>query len=828
MTSDNENSKLSFTQQLRKEGLISSDVTKGSNPTENTDTSKDINTTKNELPILIIPNTILLPHTNMTIHLDKKHAENVLKTVNDEQQGIILTPKKLPRNGEGNVEFYDIGVILEIKNLEEEPQQYILELKVKDKVFVNKIIEKEGFFNATYDIIEETNTITPEESKTINKNINDAILTMSDLIPNSEQYAQQIIGKIDTQEKVAEVFPYLRVTLQKKQELLELESVKIRALEVTQLLLEQRDAMLIQMDIAKKLNKNMNETHRQTLLREQMKMIQEELHMTDDTESKKTYRERIKEAELPEEVEKVALEEVNKLERQGQNNSEENIIRNYLDTILQLPWHKEKKEDIDIKKAREQLDKDHYGLEKVKDRIIQHLTVLKMKNNKQGTILLFVGPPGTGKTSLGKSIATALNRPYIRVSLGGIKDESEIRGHRRTYLGALPGRIINGMKKAGKTNPVFVLDEIDKTTASINGNPTSALLEVLDPEQNNTFSDHYLEVPYDLSDVFFIGTANSLQDIPGPLRDRLEIIELDSYTNTEKQHIAKEHLIDEVLEEHGLTHDDLKITPEAINTIIEKYTREAGVRELKRQIAAIARKTTEKIIVDNVERPYTVTEDMLYDILGHEKAHYDLVPEQNPPGVVTGLAWTPIGGDILFIESALLPGEEKLKLTGQLGDVMKESAQIAQSLIKSRLYPILKDTDFEKRDIHIHVPEGAIPKDGPSAGVTLLTTIASLITNTSVDSKLAMTGEISLSGKVLPVGGIKEKVIAAHRSGIKTILLPEDNIKDLDDVPEEIKNELEFKPMKTVEDVLYEALGLKLPKPENLNINIDEINKITS
>lgn len=828
MTSDNENNKLSFTQQLRKEGLISSDVTKESNPTENIDTSKDMNTPKNELPILIIPNTILLPHTNITIHLDKKHAENVLKTVNDEQQGIILTPKKLPRNGEGNVEFYDIGVILEIKNLEEEPQQYILELKVKDKVFVNKIIEKEEFFNATYNIIEETNTITPEESKTINKNINDAILTMSDLIPNSEQYAQQIISKIDTQEKVAEVFPYLRVTLQKKQELLELESVKIRALEVTQLLLEQRDAMLIQMDIAKKLNKNMNETHRQTLLREQMKMIQEELHMTDDTESKKTYRERIKEAELPEEVEKVALEEVNKLERQGQNNSEENIIRNYLDTILQLPWHKEEKEDIDIKKAREQLDKDHYGLEKVKDRIIQHLTVLKMKNNKQGTILLFVGPPGTGKTSLGKSIATALNRPYIRVSLGGIKDESEIRGHRRTYLGALPGRIINGMKKAGKTNPVFVLDEIDKTTASINGNPTSALLEVLDPEQNNTFSDHYLEVPYDLSDVFFIGTANSLQDIPGPLRDRLEIIELDSYTNTEKQHIAEEHLINEILEEHGLTHDDLEITPKAINTIIEKYTREAGVRELKRQIAAIARKTTEKIIVDNVERPYIVTEDMLYDILGHEKAHYDLVPEQNPPGVVTGLAWTPIGGDILFIESALLPGEEKLKLTGQLGDVMKESAQIAQSLIKSRLYPILKDTDFEKRDIHIHVPEGAIPKDGPSAGVTLLTTIASLITNTSVDSKLAMTGEISLSGKVLPVGGIKEKVIAAHRSGIKTILLPEDNIKDLDDVPEEIKNELEFKPMKTVEDVLYEALGLKLPKPENLNINIDEINKITS
>lgn len=815
MTNEDE---LSFTQQLRKNNEIITDIQK-ENPIENITTQNE----ENELPILIIPNTILLPHTDMTIRLDKPHTENMLQTVNEDQQGIILTPKKIPQNEEENVEFYDIGVILEIKSLEEEKDKYLLELKVKDKVEVTKITETNGFFHGVYNIIEEDINITEDESMEINKNINDAVLVISNMIPNSEIYAQQIIDKIDTLEKVAEIFPYIKVTLARKQELLEMKSAKIRALQVVQLLLEQKDAMLIQMEIAKKLNKKMSETHKESLLREQMKMIQEELNMTDETDDHKTYRERIIEAQLPEEVEKAAFEELRKLERQGQNNSEENIIRNYLDTILNLPWHKEENVSIDIEKAKQQLDDDHYGLEKVKERIIQHLTVLKMKKEKQGSILLFVGPPGTGKTSLGKSIAEALERPYVRASLGGVKDESEIRGHRRTYLGALPGRIINGMKKAGQTNPVFVLDEIDKMTASINGNPTSALLEVLDPEQNNSFSDHYLEVPYDLSDVFFIGTANSLADIPGPLQDRLEIIELDSYTKVEKEHIAEEHLIDEVYEEHGLTRDDLIITPETITLLIEKYTREAGVRNLKRQIAAIARNATEKIVVENVELPYTVTPDMLYDILGHEKAHYELVPEENPPGVVTGLAWTPVGGDILFIEGALMPGEGKLKLTGQLGDVMKESAEIAQSLIKSRLAPLLKDSEYDNHDIHVHVPEGAIPKDGPSAGVTMTTTLASLITGIPVSSTTAMTGEISLTGRVLPVGGIKEKVIAAHRSGIKTVLLPERNMKDLDDVPDEVKDELTFKPMKNIEDVLTEALNINLPQSESLKIDVSTL-----
>lgn len=810
--------KLSFTQSLRQNNEIITDITKPTKEDENI-------VPHNKLPIIIIPNTILLPHTDITIPLEKHHTENMLQTVDDQQQGIILTPRKIQENEEESIEFYKIGTILEIKSLEEEQNEYLLELKVKDKIKIKTIEKTENKYYATYEIIKETVNITEEESQEINKNINDTVLRISSTIPNSEPIAQQIIGKLDTQEKIAEVFPFLRVDVETKQELLEENSVKIRALKILEILLEQRDAMLIQMELAKKINKRMSENHKQTLLREQMKMIQEELDLTDDTTEHKTYRERILEAELPEEVEKVALEELQKLERQGQNNSEENIIRNYLDTILNLPWHKEEGTTIDIEKAKEQLDKDHYGLKKVKERIIQHLTVLKMKKEKQGSILLFVGPPGTGKTSLGRSIAEALDRPYIRASLGGVKDESEIRGHRRTYLGALPGRIINGMKKAGKTNPVFVLDEIDKLTASINGNPTSALLEVLDPEQNDSFSDHYLEVSYDLSDVFFIATANNILDIPEPLRDRLEIIELDSYTKQEKEHIAEEHLIDEVLEDHGLTRNDLTITHETISMLIEKYTREAGVRNLKRQIEAIARHTTEKIVVDNIERPYIVTPDMLYDILGHEKSHYEIVKKENPAGVVTGLAWTPVGGDILYIEAALTPGEGKLKLTGQLGDVMKESAQIAQSLIKSRFSAILEDSDLDKHDIHIHVPEGSIPKDGPSAGITMTTTIASLITGIPVDSRLAMTGEISLTGRVLPVGGIKEKVIAAHRSGIKTVLLPKRNMKNLDDVPEEVKNELTFKAMNTIEDVFNEALHISLPEPEHLNINLEGVEK---
>jgi ATP-dependent Lon protease len=615
----------------------------------------------------------------------------------------------------------------------------------------------------------------------------------------------------------------MRLSVYEQQELLEIRSLKEKSLKFLDILIDQKESIKFQMEMAAKFNEEMNKNHRANMLKEQLKAIQEELNDTDGVSGKKDYRELIDEANMPEEVKEVALEEVLKLERQGPHSSEENVIRNYLDLLTTLPWGKSEIKNIDIGAARKLLDDEHYGLEKVKDRIIQHLTVMKLKQNKQGSILLLVGPPGTGKTSLGKSIAEVLGREYVRISLGGVKDEAEIRGHRRTYLGALPGRIIQGMKRAGAKNPVFILDEVDKLMAAYNGDPASALLEVLDPEQNDSFSDHYLDVPYDLSDVFFIATANSLRDIPGPLRDRMEIIEIGSYTSHEKFHIAKDHLISIVLEEHGLDETQLQIDDEALKTIIEKYTREAGVRGIKRQLSAVARVVSEKIVVGKVEIPYIVKEDMLYDILGHELTQYDLAGKNNPPGVVTGLAWTPVGGDILFIEGAFMPGSGKLTLTGQLGDVMKESAKISQSLIRSRLAFNLKSVEFDKKDLHIHVPSGAIPKDGPSAGAALLTTIASLVIGHEVDPKLAMTGEISLRGAVLPVGGIKEKVIAAHRAGIERIIIPRENLKDLDDVPEDVKNEIEFIPADTVEDVIKETIGIELPKPMMLERTNDHV-----
>ncbi|MCC7577224.1 MAG: endopeptidase La, partial [Methanomethylovorans sp.] len=470
------------------------------------------------------------------------------------------------------------------------------------------------------------------------------------------------------------------------------------------------------------------------------------------------------------------------------------------------------KKNIDINEARNVLESNHNGLEKVKERIIQHLAVMKLKHEKQGSILLFTGPPGTGKTSLGKSIADALGRQYVRVSLGGVKDEAEIRGHRRTYVGALPGRIIQGIRKAGTKNPVFVLDEIDKLSSSYSGDPSSALLEVLDPEQNGTFSDHYLEVPYDLSEVLFIATANSLATIPWALLDRLEIIEISGYTKHEKLAIAKDHLLPAILEEHGLDADKLKVEDDALKLIIDKYTREAGVRGLKKQLARTARFVSERIVSGKAELPYEVKADMLTEILGKELVRQEEARKENVPGVVTGLAWTPVGGDILFIEGTFMPGKGKLTLTGQLGDVMKESAQISLSLVRSRLTNTVNGFDFITSDIHIHVPSGATPKDGPSAGVTLFTALTSLITGKAVDPKLAMTGEITLSGAVLPVGGIKEKVLAAHRAGIKTVILPKENERDLEDVPEDARNDLSFVTVQTIEDVLKVALDIDLSK----------------
>ena len=645
-------------------------------------------------------------------------------------------------------------------------------------------------------------------------NIKKTIHEISKRFQGSEQFTNPI-EKMDSIDQIMGfVMPYIPVKLAEKQRLLELASVRERYLLFLHILTKHKENINLQIEMAKKVTDRISKSNREAMLREQLKVIQEELNGGDDSASgDAAYRERIENSKMPDEVKKKALSELKKLETGGNHNPEANVIRNYLDLMLDLPWVTEEKKSIDIAEARRVLESNHYGLEKVKERIIQYLAVMKLKKEKQGSILLLTGPPGTGKTSLGKSIADALGRKYVRVSLGGVKDEAEIRGHRRTYVGALPGRIIQGMRKAGTKNPVFILDEVDKLSASYSGDPASALLEVLDPEQNSTFSDHYLEVPYDLSDVLFIATANSMASIPWPLLDRMETIEISGYTKNEKLAIAKDHLLPYILDEHGLDAEKLKIEDEALKVIIDKYTREAGVRGLKKQLAKIARFVSEKIVSGKADLPYVVRVDMLKEILGKEIIRQEEARKENVPGVVTGLAWTPVGGDILFIEGTFMPGTGKLTLTGQLGDVMKESAKISLSLVRSRLANTANSFDFTSSDIHIHVPSGATPKDGPSAGVTLFTALTSLITGKAVDPKLAMTGEVTLSGAVLPVGGIKEKVLAAHRAGIKKVILPKENERDLEDVPEDVRNELKFIPVETIEEVLKEALDIDLPRP---------------
>ena len=788
------------------------------------DTMRDININK-ELSVIVIPDKVLVHETKMTLKIGKEVGSNIYKRIaNDDYYAIAVAVKE--DNEEGlysESDLYNVGTLIKINNIKSMRDFYQIMVEIVERVEIEELISEGANYRASYRLIPDIINLDSENQKEILDHIKYLVSEISQNFKGSKAYVEQVNKFDDITKVIGYVYPYMRLSIFEEQELLEIRSLKEKSLKFLDILIDQKESIKFQMEMAAKFNEEMNKNHRANMLKEQLKAIQEELNDTEGKSGKKDYRDLIEESDMPEDVKEAALDEVLKLERLGPHSSEESVIRNYLDLLTTLPWGKSKIKDIDIGAARKLLDEEHYGLEKVKDRIIQHLTVMKLKQNKQGSILLLVGPPGTGKTSLGKSIAEVLGREYVRISLGGVKDEAEIRGHRRTYLGALPGRIIQGMKRAGETNPVFILDEVDKLMAAYNGDPASALLEVLDPEQNDSFSDHYLDLPYDLSDVFFIATANSLRDIPGPLRDRMEIIEIGSYTSHEKFRIAKDHLIAIVLEEHGLDETQLQIDDEALKTIIEKYTREAGVRGIKRQLSAVARVASEKIVVGKVDLPYVVKEDMLYEILGHELTQYHRAGKNNPPGVVTGLAWTPVGGDILFIEGAFMPGTGKLTLTGQLGDVMKESAKISQTLIRSRLAFNLKKAEFEKKDLHIHVPSGAIPKDGPSAGVALLSTIASLVTGHEVDPKLAMTGEISLRGAVLPVGGIKEKVIAAHRAGIERIILPKENLKDLDDVPKDVKDEIKFIPVDTVEDVIKETIGIELPKPMMLEMTSDHV-----
>ncbi len=708
-------------------------------------------------------------------------------------------------------DFFTVGTLANIEKIENRNGEIKMDLRGMERIKIHHVIKRDQLLYARAEILETKNDMDRNSSAVLTDNLKSLAEEIASYFEGTEEAVKQLDQLERPLSLIYSILPYLNLSRSEKQLLLEEQSLKKLGMAVLDYMISQKESIKIQAELANKMTEKASRSYRENVLREQLKVIQKELHESENTEEE-SLRDRIEASGMPEEIQKTALKELEKLEDQPPGSPETRNLRNYIDLLLDLPWRPRELKEIDLNRSRQILDSHHYGLEKVKKRIIQHLAVMKLKNDRKGSILLLIGPPGTGKTSLGKSIAESLGRPYVRMSLGGVRDEAEIRGHRRTYVGALPGRIIKGMVKAGATNPVFVLDEIDKITSSSSGDPSGALLEVLDPEQNSNFADHYLEVPYDLSDVFFIATANSADSIPGPLRDRMEIITLSGYTNPEKIHIGKSHLIPEVLKEHGLNSQQLKIEEDALKEVVENYTREAGVRELKRQIASLARGVSQEVVEHLKTLPITITRENVEDYLETPRIRHETVSGINPPGVVTGMAWTPVGGEILFVETTHMPGNGGLTITGQLGDVMKESVRISLSLIRSRLTLFTSAFSFKDQDIHIHVPSGAVPKDGPSAGVTILTSLASMILGKPVKADLAMTGEVTLRGAVLPVGGIKEKVIAAHRAGIKKIIIPSDNVKDIRELPEEVCRDLTIELAADINDVLKCTLGLEVPQ----------------
>ncbi|MEZ4815879.1 MAG: endopeptidase La [Bdellovibrionota bacterium] len=586
--------------------------------------------------------------------------------------------------------------------------------------------------------------------------------------------------------------------------------VKIRLEKVTRLVNKEIDILELSRKIQGDIKDEVLKNQREYYLKEQIKVLQRELGQKDEEDEVEELKIKVKESKMPEEVEKIAMKELDRMGRMSPNSAEHSVVRTYVEWLVDMPWSKHTVDNPSVDNAKVVLDKDHYGLQKVKKRVLEYLAVLKLKSDMKGPILCFAGPPGVGKTSLGKSIATALGREFVRVSLGGVRDDAEIRGHRRTYVGAMPGKIAQSMKRAKVNNPVILLDEIDKMANDMRGDPASAMLEVLDPEQNNTFQDHYLDVPFDLSKVLFIATANVLENIPPALKDRLEIISIPGYTENEKLHIAKDYLVKEQIEIHGLKEEQVQFDDKALVKLINSYTREAGVRSLKREIANVCRAIAMEVATEKTTQKL-VTEEVVETTLGQEKYFLDVAERTAKTGVVTGLAWTPVGGDILFIEATRMKGKGGLTLTGQLGDVMKESAKAAESWVRSMAGALhIPDNAFTDYDYHIHVPSGAIPKDGPSAGVAMLTALTSLISGRPINPLLAMTGEISLRGAVLPVGGVKEKVLAALRAGIKTIILPERNRKDLEDVPQEAAEQMTFHFAKEMSEVLKLALDIQM------------------
>lgn len=778
------------------------------------------------LPLLPLRNTVIFPALTQVLKVGRERSVQALKKAEKNGFWIVAVQQKPKPHDIAKdqpvdpSDLHTVGTLCRIDSMKGNPEAgYQVVLRGMSRVILEDVeVASENYLHGESTLLEDINDMNQQTEEALLESVKTLAREILRLFPGNTEQLSELINSV-------EELPYLTslcagnidVDLEKKQKILETRNLRERVLLLLQVMQEFKEALSVQAEIRSKLNQKFGQAQRQTILREQLKAIREELGEGEDSTVEEKLQKKLEDAQMPEDVRKVAERELRRLTEVGNQSPESHIIRNYLELLTDLPWHKSSEDkEIDLDEARRILDQDHYGLEKVKKRIVQHLAVLKLKKENKGSILLFVGPPGVGKTSLGHSIASALGRKFVRVSLGGVRDDAEVRGHRRTYIGAMPGRIIQGLKRAGENNPVFLLDEVDKLSRAFSGDPAAALLEVLDPEQNVTFLDHYLDVAFDLSKVFFIATANSLDTIPGPLLDRMEIIDLTGYTISEKMHIAKNHLIPKQLKEHGLSPEQLTISEDALLRLITNYTREAGVRELQRRIAAVLRGTSEKVL-NATQLPVKVQTPDLEEILGAEKFTHEIAETINPPGVVTGLAWTPVGGDILFVEATAMPGKGQLIITGQLGDVMKESAQIAQSLIRANLSQLNPRMDLSKVDLHVHVPAGAIPKDGPSAGVTMLSALASLISGHRVSPKLAMTGEMTLRGAVLPVGGIKEKVIAAHRAGVQTVILPKKNERDLKEVPDDVKASLKFHFVENASQLFEVAL--------NLHINPDIFNQ---
>ncbi|SMF89284.1 ATP-dependent Lon protease [Paenibacillus uliginis N3/975] len=759
----------------------------------------------------LLPLRGLLVYPSMVLHLDvgrEKSVKALEKAMVEDNLILLCSQSEVNIEEPTQEDIFRIGTVANVRQMLKLPNGTIRVLvEGMERAEIIQYTDNEDYYEVlARELPEEENS--DSEVAALMRTVLGQFENYINLSKKVTPETLAAVSDIEEPGRLADVITsHLSLKIKDKQEILETIDVQKRLEKLLDILNNEREVLELERKINQRVKKQMEKTQKEYYLREQMKAIQKELGEKEGrTGEVEELRNQLKELELPERVNEKVEKEIDRLEKMPASSAEGGVIRNYVDWLLALPWTKQTEDDLDILKAEQILDEDHYGLEKPKERVLEYLAVQKLVKKLKGPILCLVGPPGVGKTSLARSIARSLERKFVRISLGGVRDEAEIRGHRRTYVGAMPGRIIQGMKTAGSKNPVFLLDEIDKMASDFRGDPSSALLEVLDPEQNNTFSDHFIEIPFDLSQVMFVTTANALHNIPRPLLDRMEVLYIPGYTELEKLQIASRYLLPKQKSEHGLEAEQLQLDENAILKVIREYTRESGVRNLEQQIAALCRKTAKRIVTDNSEK-IIIGEEDIKDYLGVSKFRYGMAELEDQVGSVTGLAWTEVGGDTLTIEVTVVPGTGKLTLTGKLGDVMKESAQAAFSYTRSKAMELGIEPDFhEKMDVHIHIPEGAIPKDGPSAGITIATALISSLTKRHVARDVAMTGEITLRGRVLPIGGLKEKSLAAHRAGYKKILLPKDNERDLRDIPDSVKNDVEFVPVSHMDQVLQHAL----------------------